>query len=277
MTDTTQPRESLAEILRIERARGGDATATLEDFWGESQGGDLLARAALAAAATCPELELLSLHAQLLRPAPPGRPLALRVERLADERGIARRQVRVEDGALLCQVFASFASDADGVDYQDTKPPAVAKEPESLPSTLERATSEGWAEYARGPVEFRRPGPRWSYAEKGESCVHVEWVRARASLGSDPRLHMAALVFLAGFYTHWPFERRIGQKYAYDRFTPLDLALWVHRPARWDGWWLLETVSEVAHAGRALSTRRIFSRDGALVASASQSALVAST
>jgi acyl-CoA thioesterase-2 len=212
-----------------------------------------------------------------VRPAPPGQPLALRVERLGDERGIARRQVRVEGGALLCQVLLCFAPDADGVDYQDAKPPAGAKDPESLPSTLEQATQEGWAEYARGPVEFRRPGPRWSYAEKGESCAHVQWLRPRVPLGSDPALQMAARVFLAGFYAHWPFERRIGHKYAYDRFTPLDLALWLHRPARWDGWWLLETVSEIAHGGRALSTRRIYTRDGALVVSASQAALVAST
>jgi acyl-CoA thioesterase-2 len=100
-------------------------------------------------------------------------------------------------------------------------------------------------------------------------------MRPRAPLGDDPRLQMAALVFLADFYSHWPFERRIGAAFANDRFRPLDHALWVHRPARWDDWWLMETISEVAHAGRGLSRRRIFTRDGSLIASAAQEALVA--
>ena len=46
-------------------------------------------------------------------------------------------------------------------------------------------------------------------------------------------------------------------------------------PLRWDDWWLLETISQAAHAGRALSRRRIFTRDGRLVASSVEAARVA--
>jgi acyl-CoA thioesterase-2 len=88
---------------------------------------------------------------------------------------------------------------------------------------------------------------------------------------------MAALVFLADFYSQWPFERRIGRGFAQGSFRTLDHALWVHRSARWNDWWLLESKSEVAHAGRALSQRRIFTREGVLLASSAQAALVATT
>jgi len=102
-------------------------------------------------------------------------------------------------------------------------------------------------------------------------------MRPRAPLGDDPRLQMAALVFLADFYSHWPFERRLGDKFAVDRFRTLDLALWVHRTVRWDDWWLMETISEVAQAGRGLSRRRIFTREGRLIASIAQEARIASS
>jgi len=278
MTGAAGPRETLAEMLRLEPVRDGEFAARFEDFWGASAGGDVLARAALAAAATCEGLQLHSLHASFLRPVPPGRRLALRVEPLADDRDGALRQVRIEGDGLLCQVVASFAPPGDGLGYQDVKPAADLPSPEDLPSTLEQARAEGWTDYARGPIEFRRVHPRvWPDPTGGTSGGHVEWMRPRAPLGDDPRLQMAALVFLADFYSHWPFERRVGDKFAHDRFRTLDHALWVHRSVRWDDWWLMETISEVAQAGRALSRRRIFTREGLLVATAAQQARVASS
>jgi len=276
MTGAANPRESLAEMLRIETVRDGEFAARFEDFWGASVGGDMLARAALAAAATCEGLQLRSLHASFLRPVPPRLRLALRVEPLADERDGALRQVRIEGDGLLCQVVASFAPPGDGLGYQDATPGADLPAPEDLPSTMEQARAEGWTEYARGPIEFRRARPRvWPDPTGDTSGAHVEWMRPRAPLGDDPRLQMAALVFLADFYSHWAFERRVGNGFAVDRFRTLDLALWVHRSVRWDDWWLMETISEVAQAGRGLSRRRIFTRDGELVASTVESARVA--
>lgn len=274
MSNESSPRESLASILSVERVRDGEYVARLEGFWGASSGGDALARAVLAAAEGCEGTQLHSLHASFLRPAPPAVPLRLLVERLGDERGLARRQVRLLDDRLLCQVVASFAAAHDGLGYQDVAPGTDLPAPERLASTVEQARAEGWpVEYARGPIEFRRVGS-WPRAPH-ESYAHVEWVRPRAPLPDDPLAQAAALVFLAGFYAHWEFERRIGDKFAYDRFASLDHALWVHRAPSWDDWWLLEAQSEVAGSGRALSRRRIYTRQGLLVASSVQEAQVA--
>ena len=277
MTDAASPRENLAEMLSIERVREGEFATRCEDFWGASLGGDLLARAALAAASSCEGLQLHSLHAVFLHPAPPGLRLALRVEPLADDRDGARRRVRIAGDRLLGEVVASFAPAGDGIGYQDAAPGADLPPPEDLPSTLEQARAEGWADYARGPLEFRRARPRiWPDPTGDTSGPHVEWLRPRAPLPDDPRLQMAALVFLADFYSHWAFERRVGRGFAVGRFQPLDLALWVHRSVRWDDWWLMETISEVAHAGRGLSRRRIYTRDGRLIATSAQEARIES-
>ena len=50
--------------------------------------------------------------------------------------------------------------------------------------------------------------------------------------------------------------------------TLLDHALWIHRALPWDDWWLVKTESGIGVAGRCLSRREIFARDGRLVASA---------
>jgi acyl-CoA thioesterase-2 len=95
-------------------------------------------------------------------------------------------------------------------------------------------------------------------------------------LPADARdVHVAAIVFLSDFYAHWPFEWRYGPRFDHARFRPLDHHVWVHRPVRWDDWWLLETKSEVAHDGRALALRTLADRSGRLVASAATEALIA--
>src|SRR5678816_351251 len=109
MSESDGPREKLAEILRIEPVRDGKFAARFEDFWGSAQGGDVLARAALAAAASCPGLELRSLHSSFLRPVPPETRVVLCVEALADGGDAAHRQVRIAGEQLLCQVTACFA------------------------------------------------------------------------------------------------------------------------------------------------------------------------
>jgi acyl-CoA thioesterase-2 len=275
MSESQGPREKLAEILRIEPVRDGEFAARFEDFWGATQGGDVLARAALAAAASCPGLELRSLHASFLRPVPPEIRAVLRVEPLAESDRGAHRQVWIAGEQLFCQVLARFAPPGRGLAYQDARPAGDLPQPEDLPSTLEQARAEGWSEYAQGPIEFRRARPRiWPDPTGDSSGPHVEWVRPRAPLGDDPSLQMAGLVFLADFHSHWAFERRVGRGFDVGRFQTLDHALWIHQPARWDDWWLLETRSQVAGAGQGLSRRRIFTRDGRLIASAAQEALI---
>lgn len=273
------PSESLAEMLHVERRDDAHFVASLEDFWGAPMGADVWARCALAAVHGCPGSELVSLQGFLPGGLTLDAPLSLRANVRDDGQGVARCELQLSQGARSSRVLACFAAPVEGApSYQDLAAPTKIPEPESLPSTLETARSEGWPEeYARGPLEFRRIGPRLRDPERGDSYHHLAWLSPRTPLPDGPAIDTAALVFAIGWYPHWEFERRLGPKFAQGRFRPLDWALQIHAPCHFSDWWLLETKSEVAREGRALSTRRLYARDGQLLASASGSALVATT
>jgi acyl-CoA thioesterase-2 len=104
--------------------------------------------------------------------------------------------------------------------------------------------------------------------------VWLGWLRPRAPLGDDAVLHAAALAFLSEYRSHWAIERRLGADFPRSDITLLDHSLWVHRALRWDDFWLVRTSTDVGVSGRCLSRREIFTRGGALVASAAWEAVV---
>jgi acyl-CoA thioesterase len=115
-----------------------------------------------------------------------------------------------------------------------------------------------------------------------EPAVWLGWLRPRIPLRDSRALHTAALAFLAEYRSHWAVERRLGAAFPRTEITLLDLSLWVHRCERWDDFWLVRTSSDVGAtqhalagvAGRCLSRREVFTRSGALVASAAWEAML---
>jgi acyl-CoA thioesterase len=101
------------------------------------------------------------------------------------------------------------------------------------------------------------------------------WLRSRAPLTDDPAGNAAALVFAAAFYPHWEFERRIGRGFAYERFELVSQSFEIHEIAAWRDWWLLDAGSESSRAGLARAARRVFARDGRLLATGTSRAFVA--
>ena len=274
-TELALPREALSEWMRVTPRGEGAFEAVLENHFGESHRGDLLARCALAALAADPARALSSLHADWLSPAPPAVPLTLRVSALAGD--TARCEVLGASAAApCCRVTASFEAHGAAIAYQDATLPPGLPHPESLPATVEYARKEGWPEaYATGPVEFRRVGPLRPDRAPRESSDHVTWLKLRAPLKHDAQLEQAALIFLATFYDHWEFERRIGERFDYASFALRAHAVWLHRAARPDGWLLLRAGSRIASGGRALGTRELLAQDGALLATVLSEARVA--
>lgn len=95
------------------------------------------------------------------------------------------------------------------------------------------------------------------------------------ALPDDPRLHAAALAFVSDYESHWCARRRVGPAFEWDGFASAEHALFVHRPVRWDDWWLLANESDVASDGLSFWRREVWTRDGSLVASIAQHGLVA--
>jgi acyl-CoA thioesterase len=125
-----------------------------------------------------------------------------------------------------------------------------------------------------GPVEFRRVGPLQPNLDAGDSLDHVTWLSLRAGTPGDSAHAQGALVFLACSYAHWEFERRLGEHFDYARFALLAHDVRVHRAARPEGWLLLHARSQIIAPGRARGERRLFTRDGTLLASVTSEALV---
>ena len=259
MTEPRPPRESLTEIL--------SSGARLESFWGQATRGDLLARAVSWAGAGEP---LASIQATFYAEAPPEVELAL----VGEDLGPGRTRVRAHLGDdLLCEANVRFAWPGDGLAYQGVRPDPGLPGPDALPSETELAEREGWAPYAVGPIESRRIGEQVP-VKADEPAVWLGWLRPRQALPRDARIQNAALAFLAEYRSHWAVERRLGPAFPRSTITLLDFALWVHRAERWDDWWLVQTRSDIGVGGRCLSQREIYTRSGALLASAAWEALV---
>lgn len=264
----------LEQILEIEPAGEDRFRAQLDGF-----GGVTLGCATLAAARSC-ERPLHSLHAYFLRPVPPDGRVQLAVERLRDGRRLASRRVQVRaEGRLLCELTASFATPGEGAEYQDAPGAAGVPAPESLPDEPEIADAEGWKPGEPGPLfgpllwRFVGGTPWRPEALDGTSRYRA-WVRPRSPLPEDRALHAAALAFLSDYHSHFSVARMGGGPFEPFGFTSLDQLLWLHRDLAWDDWRLLTTESDVGHAGRAFTRRALHARDGRLVASMAQEALV---
>jgi acyl-CoA thioesterase II len=269
MPDASAPRDSLAAMLRVDAAGAGRYHAALESFWGASLSGDLLARALLAASAEAGALPA-ALQASFFRAPAPGVELSL----ATSEPAPGRWRVAVQqEGAPVAEVMARVGPGPGAWSYQGATPEPDLPAPETLPSEAEQAAAEGWAEFAVGPVESRRIGDPKPVASH-EPALWQGWLRPREALPDDARLHAAALAFASEYRSHWAVERRLGPAFPESEITLLDHALWIHRHVPWDDWWLVRTRSDVGAAGRSLSQREIFTRDGTLVASAAWEAWV---
>jgi acyl-CoA thioesterase-2 len=260
-------------LLAVERISERVFTACLDSYGGASFGGQTLGCAARAVALTCPERPLHSLHAIFLRPVPPQTPIELRVEVVRDGRRFAHRRVQVcHAGRLLCDVSASFTSPASGPAFGDATPAGVP-EPESLADDATVAREEGWQGWSDSPIEWRWVGKPWQPLP-GESSRYAAWIKPRQALADDAALRAAAVAYLSDFHSHWPAARILGRSFEPIGFVSLDQSVWVHADEDWNAWRLLISECDVATAGRALTRRQLWSRDGRLLASMAQESLI---
>jgi acyl-CoA thioesterase-2 len=263
----------LDEMLQVEPVGDDRFRTELPGF-----GGVTLGCATLAAALTCRERALHSLHTYFLRPVPPGASVELAVERLRDGRRFAHRRVQVRlDDRVLCELVASFAVEAEGFEFQEATIDATIPGPDDLPTEESIARAEGWNVDEPGPIggslEWRWIGIPWQL-QPGAASRYLGWVRPRAPLPKDRCINAAALAFLSDYHSHFSVARKLGGPFEPFGYTSLDQIVWVHRERLWDDWWLLRTESDVAHAGRSFTRRALHARDGQLVASMAQEQLL---
>jgi len=259
-------------------------------------GGVTLAQALLAASRTLEPADPgtagpvpHSLHAYFLHSVTPGEPVEHRVERLRDGSSYASRQVLVQqEGRPVVSLTASFKRTETALDRQAEAP--AAPDPDSLPDPQARFAERHPAAYAATTIARvldLRPVPPdaedLAAREAGRARQRV-WMRAALPLpdvAEQPVLHAAVLAYLSDLTltptAALPWEslgRGAGPGGQRLLLASLDHALWFHRPHPADDWLLYDQRTITLADGRALSRGELWSRDGALIATATQEAVL---
>ncbi len=232
-------------------------------------GGLLLGQSLRAAADTVePRRPAHSIHGHFLAAGDGRQEVVYEVERTRDGSSFSSRRVTARQGtSVLFVATASFHVPEPGAGYEMPQPP-LSPDPETLP--LGRYDSP-WFESRDVPAqggEADRPG--------GPPHSRRAWFRARAPLPDDAALHAQSIVYL----TDHGATRAVRQPHAdhpriEDRMSvTLNHAVWLHAPARPDEWLLSEFHPVATGSGRGLAAGTIWTRDGRLVATVTQEALL---
>lgn len=247
-------------------------------------GGLVAAQSLVAACRTIDGRAAHSLHGYFLREGDTSVPVIYHVDRIRDGRSFAtRRVVAKQHGKAIFNMSISFQAPEEGLDHQVAMPDAPP--PESVPTNEERLRS--YQERSTHPaldflllldrpiqrrevdhVDLLNPMPR--------SGIQRTWFRADGSLGDDPVTHQAILAYASDYGLLEASFTEHGHSFLTETLiiASLDHSMWFHQPFRVDQWMLYVTESPRASGGRGLNFGRIYTRDGALVASVAQEGLM---
>ena len=235
--------------------------------WEGLYGGQIVAQALRAAELTVkPGYIPHSLHANFLRMGDADEPVRYEVERLRDGRSLFSRQVvaRQSTGAIL-NMSASFQ--AQGPPTMDVQPARVPKVP---------GPDEG-KEVSWGPLFEMRLVAGWREAPGAGERSACSWFRLAEDLGDDAWAHAAALAYVSDSGPAWLVAALHDEACSpAEAWRPLSLdhAVWFHRPFRADDWLLLQASTGSVYNSSGLATGRVFSPEGALVATLAQEVLL---
>ncbi|MET0363927.1 MAG: acyl-CoA thioesterase domain-containing protein [Sphingobium sp.] len=255
------------------------ARHTLDNMMGATFGGQLLGQALAAAQATVDGWSANSLNGYFFRGGKVDAPLDYCVERISDCRRFASRRVTaMQHGRAIFGAQCSFHDAEDGAAHQ-VEAPADRPDPDSLPSLRQfaEANPDRLSIGMRNsllrdfPIELRplRPG---SFLDEAQRDF---WVRIPSAAGVEgDGAHQALLALLSDYWLPGAIATRHNRDDARYSVLSLNHSLWFHRPSRADQWLLYTTQSDWAGQGRGLARGLIFDRDGALVATAMQEALL---
>lgn len=235
--------------------------------WGWLYGGEVVAQALRAAAATVPAgRPPNSMQCSFLRAGKDRIEIELAVERVRDGRAFsARKVVASQDGKVIATVAASFHVAESSDDVSLTVVPTVPA-PETLEATRWNSIFE------------RR------YPPTDDLSRTLSWVRLGEPLSEDPVMQACALVYVADDLFDAPVLRMLG----FDHWEPeeflhpdreyigqsLEFCVWLHRPVRADDWLLLDYRCTTMTNGVATVNGEVFARSGAHVATVTQQVLV---
>jgi len=278
--------DNLLDVLDLDESQ---ARTTEDIFTGRSHsmptgriyGGQVLGQALLAAERTMPsDRAVHSMHGYFLRPGDASQGITIAVDRIHDGRSFSTRRAQAyQNGVPIFSMISSFQDEAPGIEHAEPMPAGIP-EPEDLTSDellVEGADHGALRMLSDRPVDIRHAdAPIYVAAGDQRSAHQAIWMRLRAPMPDDQRLHRAALAYLSDMTIQESILRAHGVHWALPglKVASLDHAMWWHRPARVDEWMLYVQKSPNARGGRGLATGRIYTRDGVLAASVAQEIMI---
>jgi acyl-CoA thioesterase-2 len=285
VTDENDAEQHLAAVLSIDRAGPDEYTGHCPaQAFDRIYGGQLAAQALLSAARTIrPGMNPISAHTNFLRIGMVREPVTYSIERAADGRSLTSRVVHAYQRERLLSVSVMSFQDR-GTEHQMVDhhvPAGPLPSPESLPtrdesmagyfgdSVTKQMVMSSW------PIEVRYVD-RTPWTEGTSAPRNRLWMRSVVGLPDDYLTHCAVLLYAADLHLPEPilypheltwYELVNGIKVF---GASLDYSLWFHRPFRFDDFLLHEQEAPAIANSRGLTTGRFSTRDGQLVASASE-------
>ncbi|QKJ21157.1 acyl-CoA thioesterase [Microbacterium hominis] len=265
------------------------ARTTEDIFTGRSQdmplgrvyGGQVLAQSLVAAERTIAEdRRVHSMHGYFLRPGDSAKGITFSVDRIHDGRSFSTRRTQAfQEGVPIFSMIASFQDEDPGLDHQAPMPGDIPA-PEELPDVeahLQGLHPMSKRLFTDRPVDLRHvPSPIYVTVDGERAPRQAVWMRVRRPIPDTPAIHRAALAYLSDLTIQESILRAHGVAWATRglKVASLDHAMWWHRFGRVDEWMLYVQESPSARGGRGLANGRIYSADGALMASVAQEIMV---
>ena len=247
-------------------------------------GGQVIAQSLLAAAATFDEASRLphSLHAYFMRGGNPAEPFDIVVERLRDGRSFSDRRITCsQDDRDIFAMIASFQTSEHGLSFSVDAPEVPG--PEDLTSALEffRTMDHPVGRFLGKTAAFdvRHVQPNlYTGPDRNRSNRQQLWMAPRSEVPTSATqvVHRALLAYVIDQVMFEPAMRATGLSWMTPGMSAasLDHAMWFHRDVDINEWLLYDgTCSEVG-SGRALCRASVFTRDGVLVAEATQQGML---
>ncbi|WP_300677032.1 acyl-CoA thioesterase II [Nocardioides sp.] len=276
------PVQALVDVLKLEQIdddlfRGGST----DNGRGRSFGGQVAAQSLMAALGTVGEEYFVhSMHSYFLLPGDPTRPIVYDVDRIRDGRSFLTRRVSArQHGRPIFYMTANFHRHEDGYEHQDRMPEVAGPEQGlDLRSLLTgrddhegKALAEEWAVVDARAIGNSQHGMP---ADPDHPARQRVWLKIDGRLPDDPSVHLGAFTWMSDITLLGATLAAHTLDHAGIQMASLDHTIWFHRPFRADEWWLYDQISPSAQGGRGLAIGRVFSADGALVATVAQEGLI---
>lgn len=281
----SQALEKLLDLLFLEKIEEGLFRGQSEDL-GLRQvfGGQVVGQAIYAAKQTVPiDRVVHSFHSYFLRPGDSSKPIIYDVETLRDGNSFSARRVSaIQNGKPIFYMTASFQSQEEGLEHQNTMPDVPPPEGLMSETDIARQFAHLIPEKVREkfignqpiemrPVKFHNP-LQGSIAEPNRYV----WFKANGEMPDDLRVHQ----YLLGYASDFNFLPTALQPHGIGFLEPgvqiatIDHSMWFHRPFRLDEWLLYAVESTSASGARGFVRGQIYNREGVLVASTVQEGVI---